>query len=226
MKTKHTALAAAAAMLLFSSGAQAGLTITWGGSADSIGLASDAVSGWDSSYEFLLGTMGSGYNSADPNTWVASFTTLDTATYTPNGIAPNEGYFVGSYTVASNTQLAANTQLYMWVRKGTTTNPGTEWLLVTDDDTGAGGWIVPTIAQDQTDRAVSYSLVCDGSNGHDLVFGGLGGSVNQQLGGDYTAPTTGSPSTWCYQTHTFPIPEPTSLGLLAAAALIRRRRRA
>jgi uncharacterized protein (TIGR03382 family) len=51
--------------------------------------------------------------------------------------------------------------------------------------------------------------------------------VNQQLGGEFTAPATGTPSTWCYQTHTFPIPEPTTaaLGALAFLGTLRRRHR-
>ncbi len=188
-------------------------TINWGNAASLSGINFDSGGSLlDGSYTFTLGVFDAGFDpyTADPTTWFANWTELDTATYN----AP-VSLFSDTFLVTDNTH--AGQQAYIWGYNQTTPVDQTaEWVLITDDDGKDGNdWVIPNHS-DQTALTLEWRV----SSATSPVFGGLN---DTQGPGDFSS----DPTPYQLQTHTFPapVPEPGALAFLAYAGFLTARRR-
>jgi hypothetical protein len=216
-------------------------TINWGNEFNLDGASdlyqSDGTTPLDSTFTFALGAF---YNPLDPlwqptdvnfNEWLANWQPFDTAVYDPDPMLshfdPAEGVFSQSSVLKDNLTFPEGRQAYLWIYNTQTLQSGTQWALITDDSSDGSStdnWAFPS-AGNQTSLPLNWEVLCSMGNGSHVIFGGYGGPNGNNLGGEYADPS----GDFCLQTHTFgpPIPEPSSVLLLAGAfafALRRRRR--
>jgi hypothetical protein len=194
--------------------------ITWGTAspATETYFQSDGVSDFSTSWNYELGYF-SGITPTATNTadWSTSWTLFDSATYAE--VVSGSGVYWYSSSIDSPTSVATGAQAYVWIHDTKTSGTGSEWLLYTNDSTdGIAGddWLWPS-----SGGSGPGSLDWTTDNASAVVFGGLS---PDQGGGDFTTPG----SSFTLQTHTLPVPEPTSALLLAVAGgimVLRRRRR-
>ncbi len=202
-------------------------TVNWGSSFGGVHVESDGDA-LLATFTFEIGTFGSTFIPDETNVdlWSANWKVLDAATYndTLNIFTDSfdlldhptlPGQVVSNSPDADPVNFSQGEQVYIWVYNTDTAAPGSEWVLITDND-GAGGddWVIPD-PDDQTIDPVQWRV----STATQVVFGGLN---------DVSGPgeRTGGPPLFDLQTHTF-VPEPSGallvgcgLGVLA----LRRRR--
>lgn len=213
--------AVCAALCAFHCGPAAHATgIQWGTSspATETYLQSDGISDFDTSWSFELGYFSSitptASNTAD---WSSDWTLFDSATYAE--VVSGSGIYWFSSSIDSSTSAAVGAQAYVWINDTKTSGTGIEWLLYTNDSTdgnAADDWLWPS-----SGGSGPGTLDWTTDNASAVVFGGLS---PDQAGGGYTVPG----GSYTLQTHTLPVPEPTSALLLALAGgfmVLRRRRR-
>lgn len=161
-----------------------------------------------------LGVFEAGFDPGSelPSTWFDAWITLDTADYNTGA-----NFFSASYEAVD--AAVAGRQAYIWLFTDGGATAGSEWALITDRD-GRGGadWVVPAVgAGDQTDLPLEWRV----SEATEVLFGATGSMAGQ--GVVNAAPPAG------FELQTFgfapPIPEPSVVTFLAAAAGIGLRRR-
>lgn len=211
-------------------------TIDWGSEALS-DLVDSSGRTLDNSYVFELGAFESGFTptATNVNEWSAHWSTFDRAGYDGfedvdhNGIDDNEmfGNFASSVQMqagghSSNpayTNLGLDFQdldAYLWIRNGSTPEPGTEWLLARAEE-----WRFPTYDNCCDDPSLIPSIqwsVSDLSNTHVTpVWGNQDGHTGAGVVTD----------TALHTLQTALVPEPSAAWLVALgglAAVLRRRR--
>ena len=224
MKTTITRLLACAALLTAGARAQ---TINWGSEVFSDLRDSNGQTLGDI-YVFEIGAFDPGMDPASEplstnlDAWLDHWNVFDRASY--NG---SLGYFTGTVEMTDaglsnspwlNADIPSFEGLdaYLWIRKGDTPVPGSEWLVVR-----AANWTFPTAIPGCCDNSLPAEWsVSDLTPANTPAWGAQGPVTGP---GEYTY---GGATT--LQTHTFPVvPEPSAALAFAALALssIARRRR-
>jgi hypothetical protein len=152
--------------------------------------------------------------------WLANWVVFDQADFNPV-----LGYFTGvakvlpdgtsdSAEMTSGATSFANEMAYIWIRKGDAAVAGSEWLLVNDPS-----WVFPAGTTDCCGNGVPFEWATSDLDSGDVPEFGRQGGVE----GSGVFTSTGD---YDLQTATFPVPEPSTMGLfvLAAFGLLRRRR--
>lgn len=207
--------------------------IEWGTSspATETYLQSDGISDFDTSWNFELGYFSSITPTAtNTAAWKDDWTLFDAATYTEVVAGTGVNWFSSTASItASQTSSSPDAnpsdtftfgaQAYVWIHDTKIAGTGVEWLLYTNDSTdgsSADDWTWPV-----NGGASPGTLNWRTENASAVVFGALS---PDRGGGGYSVPD----SSYTLQTHTLPVPEPTSALLLAVAGgfmVLRRRRR-
>lgn len=224
MKTTITRLLACAVLLTATANAQ---TINWGSEVfsdlrDSNGLTLDDL------YVFELGAFDPGLDPAvEPlatnlDSWLNHWNVFDRASYNQS-----LGYFTGTVEMTDaglsnspwlNADIPSFEGLdaYIWIRKGDTPVPTSEWLVVR-----AADWTFPNAIPGCCDNTLPVEWSVSDLTASDTPAWGAQGPVTGP--GEYTY---GGPGT--LQTHTFPlVPEPATallLPILSLTTALRRRR--
>lgn len=207
---------------LFSASAY-GQTLNWG-APDGTPITDSMGNSVDDSFVFELGAFEANFNPAEhaPDSWLANWRVFDKQTYDQTyGFSTSTVYIkndVTSSNPSASTMSFAGLDAYIWIRKGDTPVPGSEWLL-TRAGTDPNSWTFPAIGGSCCDTNVIEWSISD--LGTDDVP--EWGRQNDVVGlGIFTPPGGGTG----LQTHTF-VPEPGSALLAATAAILiglRRRR--
>ena len=214
------ALTASLLLLLHTSDSAHAAGIQWGTSspATETYLQSDGVSDFDTGWNFELGYF-SGFTPTASNTadWASNWTLFDSTSYAE--VVSGSGVYWFSSLIDSSTSSAVGAQAYVWIHDTKTSGSGIEWLLYTNDSTdgnAADDWLWPS-----SGGSGPGTLDWTTDNASAVTFGGLS---PDRGGGGYTVPG----SSYTLQTHTLPVPEPTSALLLTIAGgvlSLRRRKR-
>lgn len=191
-------------------------TINWGNAPSStlVNFASDGVA-IDASSGFDFGVFDIGGPVGAPSTWRAQFTVLDSL----DGTNPyNPALQAFDATWIGTDDSFADRQAAIWVHNmDFTATPASEWAVITADD-----WIIPRDNGQQTTplefRITDLGQTTELLPADTILWGGLQGTPGPGV-------VTNSPAGFSIQTHTFPIPEPsTALLLLGGLSILRFRR--
>ncbi len=205
---------------LLAPSAQGALTISWGNQIGSTLTQSDGATPLDSSFEVIAGYFNSPFTPSATNVdqWVGNYTAIGTAVYNLT-----DSYFSGQATLPATSTVPTGTQLYVWIRNGTSPVAPTQWFLATNnssDGSAANDWVMPDLsATNQTTRPLQLDLNPTTLPNLDVLFGG----TPTDTGGGEKSSTPST--TYDVQTYTFPpIPEPSSALMLSLACLVFSRR--
>lgn len=179
----------------------------------------------DDSYVFELGAFALNYDPQEANVgeWLTHWRVFDALTYDSSGFKFTTSTVfilddVKSSSLKPNVsnESFAGLKAYIWVRKGDTPDPGSEWFVGRAVD-----WTFPLVGGDCcSNDKIEWSV----SDLGPTEVPEWGRQNNNQPGpgeSTFTGPLDG------VQTHTFPIPEPSSalLTFIAGFGLLLRRRR-
>ena len=226
MKTYPALLTAAGLLLVAAPSVDAQTTLNWGSKMWS-NLVNSQGQTLDSSFTFMIGAFKDNFvpdSSNDPaknnmSQWLSKWNTFDSTTY--NGLFDSFASSVQMLEFGKSSNPLYHTELglnfqdlngYLWIRNGTTMEPGTEWMLAR-----ASTWVFPKYVCCDT-YPVQWSVSDLASGGVTPLYGNQGGVIGP---GVFTE--TGA---YNLQTFTF-VPEPSSAMLVALTGtwlLLRRRR--
>ena len=177
----------------------------------------------DDSYVFELGAFALNYDPQEANVgeWLTHWRVFDALTYNTTfkftTSTVNILNDVKSSSVKPNvsSESFAGLNAYIWVRKGNTPDPGSEWFVGRAID-----WTFPLQGGDCCDTTTLQWSVSDLGPG-EVPEWGRQNAVTGPGESTFTGSLNG------VQTHTFPVPEPSSalLTLIAGLGLVLRRRR-
>lgn len=222
MKTTFLRLIASTALLTASAGAQ---TINWGSVVFSDLRDSNGVT-LDDGFLFEIGAFDPGLDpsvqplSTNLNSWLQHWNVFDRVTGpAANGYNAAAGYFTGA-TAMTDDGLSTSMWLdadipsfegldaYLWIRKGDSPVPGSEWLLVRASD-----WVFPTAIPGCCDNGLPIEWSVSDLNSSNVPQWGRQGDT--QGPGVYTVTDT-----YTLQTYTFPVIPETSSALLVAVGIL------
>jgi hypothetical protein len=214
----------AAAWVAFSTLQTHAQTLNWGVQIGELLIDSngDAI---DDSYVFELGAFALNYDPQEANVgeWLTHWRVFDALTYDSGfGFSTSAPKILNGVTSDSQKPNVSNESFagldaYIWIRKGINPEPGSEWFVGRAID-----WTFPLEGGDCCDTNTIQWAISD-----------LGPGEVPEWGRQYDVPGAGTRSQnediEGLQTHTFPIPEPSSALLTSIAGfglLLRRRRNA
>lgn len=204
-----------------------GGSISFGNDPGNILLQSQGVTALDDAFIFELGGFQTGFIPTVANlpAWQVNWKPFDRA-QAPSSSGWNSAisYFNSGATLLPNGHsdqglssdvFTGGELAYLWVYNSKSIVPGSEWALVTNDDSDGiftNNWQF----SDPTDP-LAFPVEFQLSTASNPIFGGLN---NVQGGGDFTVP----PTTFHLQTHV--VPEPTGALLILIAGILVRLQRA
>jgi hypothetical protein len=212
----------AAAWVAFSTLQSHAQTLNWGGEIGQLLIDSngDAI---DDKYIFQLGAFALDFNPTEFNVgeWLTHWKVFDALTYDSGFGFSTSTTFIGNGVTSDSlkpnvsNENFAGLDAYIWIRKGDNPEPGSEWFVGRSI-----GWEFPAEGGD-----------CCATNTIQWAISELGPGEVPLWGRQNKVPGTGErvqdEDIDGLQTHTFPIPEPSSalLTFIAGCGLLLRRRR-
>jgi len=192
-----------------------GQTLNWGAPVGE-SLTDSMGNSIDDSFVFELGAFEANFDPGQntPDSWLANWRVFDQMTYNQDFGFSTSTVYINNDVTSSNpnasTMSFAGLNAFIWIRKGDTPVPGSEWLL-TRAGTNPNSWTFPTVGGSCCDTNVIEWSVSDlGTN--DVPEWGR---QNDVVGPGVFSPPGGGSG---LQTHTF-VPEPGSALLLACSVM-------